>query len=830
MSEILEIERPAVSANAGGWRGHRVAVYHGQYDTHKGTGKPYGTRTLADVWGMAETPQAMPKGKALALLASSYNAHDAREHDVQQERGSFVLLRLDVDKGNPDFEAVLKALCAFAAGAAWLIYSTASSSPELRKWRGVIPLPAPVDFAHWKLLQRALHWHMEQCGIQYDEAMARAGQHMYGPNVPAEKRDQNKKPFFYQCSTVDGPALDTGNPVVCRAIEAIREIDRKAAQALAEAAQRAAERRKNRIGTSEHAGLIDAVNARYSIAECFTKYGFDTHDGENWHHDQQTSNSYSWRDYGESWVCVSAMATDQGIGAVSTNGFGYGDAFDLICHFEYSGDRNKAIQAMALEITVHDPETGEILTWQRFTQNEYFRNEAAKLLNPIDNGETPAIDAVQIWTEGSESQVPNHLTFAPTPLLQRVADAIALSAEDTDEALCLSGAIHLAACTVARRVRTNKANTAVLFLGNVARTGRGKNAAKNFVSKALQRAFNTAPASDFTSGSALFSLLSRRAAAVMHLDEFGDKLRQGLKEGNGTHIVKGFSTLKEIYSQADDVLQPAAFSMVGMTGKGREEFLKANAPIQKPHLNILAVTTPGQLADAITDASVEGGLMNRFLFVTASGQLRTNPDFDPIPPDWLIQHMVDVSNKLQPNAVLAAAMQEMSTLEPNMKSFDFCAESMKLLDAFKAEIRAIGRNDEFMADMSQRWRENAMRMALAIHAFCAPETETIAPSITAWCIDYCRHYGRRFALKTLELAEPLETYGKRRKAYLKAFREHPEGINTHSLGKLKPWRHDSPSFRKTLIDDMRASGEIALVVGAKPTRGPAPKVYVALQC
>jgi hypothetical protein len=459
--------------------------------------------------------------------------------------------------------------------------------------------------------------------------------------------------------------------------------------------------------------------------------------------------------------------------------------------------------------------------------------ETGEITHPTSSeDDLPSIDDVQVWCEDAQLAVPTHLKNVPHPTLSRVVAAILSSAETTDMALSVSGAIHLACCTVARKVRSNKANSAVLFLGNVARTGRGKNAAKNFVSKAMVRAFGVSPTSDFTSSSSLFTLLHNQPAAILHLDEFGDKLRHGLKDANGSPIVKGFSALKEIYSQADDILSPAAFSMIAMTSRQRKEFASTNAPIQLPHLNILAVTTPGQLADAITDASVEGGLINRFLFVTASGEVVENDDFDPVPPDWLIEYMQEVAAELVPKTGGNAdnIQPESATLVPNITEFAFCKTSMNYLNAFKQEIKDLGKTDEFMADMSQRWRENAMRMALAIHAFCEPHHLTIEPNITQWCIDYCRYYGKRFAFKTLELAQPSEKYGQRRKAYLQAFREHPEGMTSDKMGKMAPWRNDAPSFRNALIGDMLASGEIARVMGKKPSRGPAPKVWVALQC
>lgn len=476
---------------------------------------------------------------------------------------------------------------------------------------------------------------------------------------------------------------------------------------------------------------------------------------------------------------------------------------------------------------------------KRAPTHEYIDPETGECIEqtPADPNKPLTINDVRVWREDAQSPIPKHLLEAPHPILCRVVVLLKRSAETTDVGLCVSGAIHLASCTVARKVRSNKANMAALFLGNVARTGRGKNAAKNYVSKALIRAFGMSPSSDFTSGSSLFTLLRTSPSAVLHLDEFGDKLRHGLRDANGSPVVKGFSALKEIYSQPDDILSPAAFSLISLTNKQRDEFAKTNAPVQKPHLNILAVTTPGQLADAITDASVEGGLINRFLFVTASGQVIENDDFESTPDPWLIDYMRGVVAELEPPAVpgmggapLDGKLDGVAGLVPTLAEFAFCGASMALLNAFKAEIKELGKHDEFMADMSQRWRENAMRMALALHAFCEPYNRTISPDITAWCIDYCRFYGRKFALHTLELAQPAEKYGQRRKAYLEAFRNRPDGVTSHDIGKLAPWRHDAPGFRQALIADMEATGEIAKVVGNKPSRGPAPTLWVALQC
>jgi hypothetical protein len=502
------------------------------------------------------------------------------------------------------------------------------------------------------------------------------------------------------------------------------------------------------------------------------------------------------------------------------------DAWIAHVVLDHFGDMEAAKRAMDKEeftptvdlTALIDPETGEIRV-----------AAATPSGKPAGDDVLPHISAVEVWSEGALSSVPEHLLDLPHPLLRQTAQLMDAAAEDTDRAMTVLGVIHLASATVARRVISNKRNCAALYLCGVARTGRGKNAAKNFVAKALDRAFNQGVCSEFSSGSGIFSLMTSWPAAAMHLDEFGDKLGHGLRDRVGSPVAKGFSYLKEVFSQADDRISPAAFSLVSLTAKQRKDFLESNKPIQMPHLNILAVTTPGQLGDAVTDASVEGGLINRFLFVEACGQILENKQFDATPPEWLISHMRSARSLGEGgNLALESLEPGLPDLAPVLREYAFCGTSMAVLDAYKAEIRCLVTNDEFLADMSQRWREIAMRMALALHAFSEPGVQTIDPAITSWAIDYTRHYGRSFARKLLSMAQPTETYGRRRKAYLEAFRGRPEGTTSHVMGRMAPWRNDSPILRGQIIKDMLASGDIAQVWVDKPARGPAPKVIVSL--
>ena len=170
-----------------------------------------------------------------------------------------------------------------------------------------------------------------------------------------------------------------------------------------------------------------------------------------------------------------------------------------------------------------------------------------------------------------------------------------------------------------------------------------------------------------------------------------------------------------------------------------------------------------------------------------------------------------------------------SDLDPCAMVYPFEDESRRLLDEFSDEISRDYFNDEFMASMAVRWRENAMRMALALAVFSAPSIRKINVLVTKWCIDFVRFHGKQFASAVLEHARPKSPYGLIRRDFLAAFRANPQGTQPTELGKNAPWRNVKARERKEIIDDLIAHGLVAEVLRQRDgQRGPQGKVYVAL--
>jgi hypothetical protein len=179
------------------WQDFAMPTFTGQYDTNIKTGVDYRSRRLGDIWGMK--PMSVPKANAPAFIPSTYIAFDARNHLVQRERGQFVALTGDIDKGDVRLaDVITHTRVLFGSEAAIFIYSTGSATPQDKRWRIIAPLMEPVPFERWNEAQEAFSNYMEANGVPMDRSLAKAGQPVFLPNVPPDRRDQHGQPNFYE--------------------------------------------------------------------------------------------------------------------------------------------------------------------------------------------------------------------------------------------------------------------------------------------------------------------------------------------------------------------------------------------------------------------------------------------------------------------------------------------------------------------------------------------------------------------------------------------------------------------------------------------------------
>jgi|GEM_PF-1837914 len=332
---------------------HAIKLATGEPNRSRRAGTPYCRITWREIVQLAKAPAAAEKAQAQFVIPSTYAACDGRSHEAQRERGQFGMLAVDVDKGNPTFAEVSRALGAVLGPVASLIYSSSSATPDLRKWRVLIPLAEVILGADYPDTQKSLFAALEDCGIVCDPALARAGQPVFLPNVPPAKRGGDGLPQFYHSHHTPGQGLTLtlSHPIAVRREVMRAEIERERQ----EGAQRAEAHRTARLAYTQATGdnfdPIDHFNQHHTIADMLARYGFESdRRGKDWKSPLSESGSFSTRDFGDHWVAVSAWAANHGVGQPTKNGNYRGDAFDLFAYFEHGGDKSAAVRAYAQEV------------------------------------------------------------------------------------------------------------------------------------------------------------------------------------------------------------------------------------------------------------------------------------------------------------------------------------------------------------------------------------------------------------------------------------------------------------------------------------------------
>lgn len=342
------------------WREQRVLTCAGIGDTQIDTGADYETISLGEVFDQTE-PTDRPKLSAPALITSTYHAFDGRKHEAQRQRGQYVAIPGDIDKGDTSLEKVRRLVRQFFGdGVAYLIYSTASSTAESKRWRTLVPLVEPQAFAEWNALCMAFYAFMEADGCEMDWSLAGAGQIAYLPNVPRGARKADGSPKFFVRDVHDGRGHMMADGVAEQHVNKLlaqRQADAAALELARAEARAARDRRRAQRGVGEDVSVIDAYNAAHSIDELLidNQYEQSPASDQDWRSPYQGSGSYATRVFDDHWISLSGSDAEAGLGAESKDGHRFGDAFDIYCHFTHGGNFRAAIKATAAALGLQAP-------------------------------------------------------------------------------------------------------------------------------------------------------------------------------------------------------------------------------------------------------------------------------------------------------------------------------------------------------------------------------------------------------------------------------------------------------------------------------------------
>jgi hypothetical protein len=311
-----------------------MIVGKGYADTRREDRGAYNTTTFQAIVELAQVEQHAPpchNGKDhWWVIPHDFTGPDGRSFLTLYRDNipaKATALWADFDRGDPTFEQVLTFAKQVAQGCQFLLYTTRSNG-EVRTEDDICPKTGIVDKAGTVKRKYRVIWDVEpfplqavqsvkevicaaaeQAGLVPDWSASRPCQLCYLPNRGPEYQfhHQPGQPIAIQNSWMYEPALER--------LEHTQRADYSGERNETERSPRR------------------AFAVKHPTAELLAMYGFETRNGDDWHHPGQSTKSYGTKvdDDGRGWVTASEYVEN-------LLGRKNGDGFDLFVALQHGGD------------------------------------------------------------------------------------------------------------------------------------------------------------------------------------------------------------------------------------------------------------------------------------------------------------------------------------------------------------------------------------------------------------------------------------------------------------------------------------------------------------
>jgi len=336
--------------------------------------------------------------------------------------------------------------------------------------------------------------------------------------------------------------------------------------------------------------------------------------------------------------------------------------------------------------------------------------------------------------------IPPHLLTIPGKLGLMV-DWTNDTAMKPQPAFAVQAALALGSVAMGRKFRTTNDNWASLYFLNIGVSGAGKEHAKTVIERVLDAAKFSAmsPASEYTSDSAIDSMLRMHPTHIAIIDEFGYMLKTANAKNN-TNGGTARKRLMEVFGRCHGTLQPKAFSTAAMNQIQRASM--GPQFVENPALTVLGMTTPTPFYEAVGSGALTDGFLNRLIVVESDLGRQPARFVDPVEmPDDLVCWVREC--RIKSGGDLTDIIDAVHSEKPVPTVLDFSGKARCLFD--ELEVRCIARMDELelhgMAEMYSRVREIAMRVSLIVAH--STKADVIDVEHARWAIDYVTFWADR---------------------------------------------------------------------------------------
>ena len=463
--------------------------------------------------------------------------------------------------------------------------------------------------------------------------------------------------------------------------------------------------------------------------------------------------------------------------------------------------------------------------------------ETIKRLNQIystliwtDESDLKEVVEYDIASIGFENDTPNlSVNFSileQLPMCNTLFSWLQVSDDKTHPIASLTSLITIASSVTARGYYTHTNASTNLFLIMIGRSGIGKNTVVKTPNKIMDKIGQKHKiiAGKVSSEGAMDDIFKVQNVAVHVIDEFGDQLGHMLSDKGG-YLKAVSSKMKNLYSLSNGIYESSRYSSAG--GKKRTDDPWTTS---RPCYGITGLTTEKQLLMHLNDNHVSDGFLNRFVILNGEG---IDPQFNDHPiyeiPDEILSHIqsikmstgytneTDKGDALLVKAVMENvkyfADNERCILPLSSEASRFYTHFIGDADLEGTDIYDYCKNDDSdtKRDIAMRWRENSLRLAVALTAF--EKQDEVSFEVLQWCYTLVKNSSINF-IELFTTKASQTQYEELKERAIRWFMSQNDKSKYHSLTMLsrnaRPFSGMKSRERKELLEDLVESGVIEL--------------------
>lgn len=324
--------------------------------------------------------------------------------------------------------------------------------------------------------------------------------------------------------------------------------------------------------------------------------------------------------------------------------------------------------------------------------------------------------------DGDPGPLPNRLLTVPG-FCDQVVQFNLQTCKRIQPALALPGALCLQAVLIGRKVRDEYGSRPNIQFITVAKSGKGKDAARQINSDILtqsQLSKYDGP-EEVASDAGLYAMLANQPALLWQIDEFGRFLKCTANASKSPHLYNVIGALMKLYTSAAKLYQPKGYGD-----------RKQNLQVDQPCLVLFASTTPDALYGALSTDAVHDGFLGRCLIVEGDDRpLRQMIAEQPVPT--AILETARFWDKYQPGP------GNLDDQHPTPTVITTTPDANKIFESLATDAEQLESAGGRGSAVWTRAEQKARQLALIYACSANREQPVIDTAAAQWACDFTRH-------------------------------------------------------------------------------------------